>query len=122
MPTAEYKSEPDGAKSGVGNLLTVSEAAALKGVSRRALYQAIRERRLPSVSFLGKLGLKESDVLAYQPVAYKGRPGRKGPGGRPKGALHSDEARARISASQLARWAQRRAPRSDSGAAAPDKA
>lgn len=91
-----------------GNLLTISEAAALKQVSRQSIYRAIAERRLPSVQVLGKMGVMKSDVMAYEPISYRGRPGSKARGGRPKGIPQTVESRARISVSQAARWARRK--------------
>ena len=86
-------------------LLTVAEAAKLKGVSRSAVYAAIADGRLPHVLILGHMGVKESDVRAWEPVKYAGRPGRKG--GRPTGIPVSAETKEQISESQKKRWAQR---------------
>lgn len=87
-------------------LLTVVEAAKLKGVSRSAVYAAIADGRLPHVLILGKLGLKESEVRNWEPVRYGGRPGKKG--GRPKGIPVSAETKEQISQSQKKRWDKRK--------------
>lgn len=87
-------------------LLTVPEAAQMKGVSRSAIYGAITDGRLPAVRVLGRLALKEADVQAWQPVKYANRPGRKG--GRPKGIPVNPETKERISQSQKNRWARRK--------------
>jgi len=62
------------------NLMTVEEAAALKGVSIATLYKAIREGRLPSQRVLGRVGLLRADVEAYEPQRGGPRPGS----GRPR--------------------------------------
>jgi excisionase family DNA binding protein len=87
-------------------LLTPAEAAELKGVSRAAVYAAIAQDRLPHTRVLGRLAVREADVLSWTPVQYAGRPGRKG--GRPTGVPVSEEARARMSEAQKRRWARRK--------------
>ncbi len=87
-------------------LLTPVEAAALKSVTRTAIYTAIKEGRLPHRRMLGRIALRKSDVVAWIPMSYKGRPGVKGR--RPKGLAMSEEAKARISESQKRRWAKRK--------------
>ncbi len=77
-------------------LLTVMEAAQLKGVKRATIYSAITQGRLAHRRVLGKLALRESDVLAWTPRPHAGRG---------KGKPMSEEAKARISASQKKRWA-----------------
>lgn len=77
-------------------LLTVVEAAQLKGVQRATLYAAIAQGRLKHRRVLGKLALREADVLAWTPRPHAGRK---------KGKPMSEEAKARISASQKKRWA-----------------
>ncbi len=64
-------------------LLTIPQAAALLGISSSAVYRAIREGKLPAVTILGKQGLRKQDIDAYQPRAYRDRPGAK-PVGRGK--------------------------------------
>ena len=82
------------------NLLSVSQAAELKGVSRAAIYSAIARGRLPHQRVLGHIGVRRADVLTWIPVGYKG--------GRPKGTPMSDGAKARLSESQKRRWAKRK--------------
>jgi len=88
-------------------LITVSEAARLKGVTRTAIYGAIKDGRLPHTRVLGHLGLKEADVMAWTPREYGGRPGVKG--GRPRGTPVSAETKAQIAQAQRRRWARRKA-------------
>ena len=82
------------------NLLSVSQAAKLKGVSRAAVYGAIAGGRLSHQRILGHIGLREADVVAWKPLGIKT--------GRPKGIPMSAEAKARLSESQKRRWAQRK--------------
>lgn len=82
------------------NLITVSQAAQLKGVSRAAVYGAIARGRLPHQRILGHLALRESDVVAWVPLGVKT--------GRPTGTPMSSEAKARISEAQKQRWAKRK--------------
>jgi excisionase family DNA binding protein len=82
-------------------LLTVSQAATLKKVSRSAIYKAISEGRLPHRLVLGHTALREVDVLAWTPV------------GRSKGTPRSEEVKAKISASQRIRWQRRKGKDSD---------
>ena len=84
-------------------LLTVAEAARLKGVSRAAIYGAIARGRLPHRRILGHIGLREADILAWVPLGVKS--------GRPKGTSMSAEAKARISAGQKRRWARQKQER-----------
>jgi excisionase family DNA binding protein len=87
-------------------LITVAEAARLKGVTRTAVYTAIKEGRLSHTRILGHIGLREADVSAWKPREYAGRPGTKS--GRPSGTPVSAETRDRISESQKRRWMQRK--------------
>ncbi len=80
-------------------LLTVVEAANLKGVTRSAVYAAIKDGRLPHRQILGHFAVRELDVLAWTPAPYTGRR---------RGTQLSDESKARISQSQKQRWANRR--------------
>ena len=81
-------------------LLTAVQAAHLKGVSREAIYCAIRDGRLPHRKVLGKIAVREIDVLAWTPAPYAGRR---------KGSRLSEETRAKISAAQKRHWEQRKA-------------
>ena len=81
-------------------LLTAVEAANLKGVSREAIYGAIREGRLPHRKVLGRIAVLEADVLVWVPTPYAGRR---------KGSRLSEETRAKISAAQKRRWEERKA-------------
>jgi excisionase family DNA binding protein len=80
-------------------LLTVAEAAQLKQVPRATIYSAIAHKRLAHQRVLGKLALREADVLAWTPRPHAGRG---------KGNAMSEEAKARISASQKKRWAAKK--------------
>jgi len=82
------------------NLLSVSQAAKFKGVSRAAIYGAIARGRLPHQRVLGHLALREADIRDWTPLGFKT--------GRPKGTPMSDEAKARLSESQKRRWEKRK--------------
>jgi len=77
--------------------LTPDEAAKLKGVSRTAIYSAIAQGRLSHTRVLGRLALREADVLAWTLRR-----------GRPKGISPSQETRARMAESQRRTWAKRK--------------
>ncbi len=80
-------------------LITVSEAAARKGVSRSAIYKAIDSGRLKGHRVLGKVALREKEVEAWHTSASAGRP---------KGNRLSQATKARISESQRNRWVERK--------------
>lgn len=80
-------------------LLTVSEAAELKGVTRAAIYTAISEGRLRHQKVLGRLAVREADILAWTPAYHVGRR---------KGVKLSAEAKAKISEKQKRIWAERK--------------
>jgi predicted DNA-binding transcriptional regulator AlpA len=84
-------------------LLTVSQAAQVKGVSTKAIYAAIARKRLPRRYSKGNLVVREYDLLAWEQS--------KSPGGRPKGRTMSLESKLRLSQSQKRRWQrQKEAP------------
>lgn len=87
-------------------LLTVDEAAQLKGVTSAAIYAAVKEARLPHTLILRRIGLREDDLRQWTPRSYGGRPGAKS--GRPPGTPMSEEAKERISKSQTSRWKMRK--------------
>ena len=66
------------------DLLTITEAANVLGISRAALYVAIQNGRLTAATVLGKQVLRRADVAAYEPRSYRDRPGGKSQGGRRK--------------------------------------
>lgn len=78
-------------------LFTIAQAAKHKGVSRTAIYNAIKEKRLKAVEVLGKPAIRESDLMMWE-----ARPGPQ------KGIKRSQEVKARMSKSQKARWAKRK--------------
>lgn len=80
-------------------LLTPAEAAQFKGVSRTAVYSAIAENRLGHVRMLGRLAVRRSDLVAWKPVRYAGRP---------KGFTVSAEIRAKMSQSSKRLWGKRK--------------
>lgn len=84
------------------DLLTPAQAAELKGVSRTAVYSAIAEDRLPHVRMLGRLAVKRSDLEAWKPVRYAGRP---------RGFTVSTEVRAKMSQASKRLWAKRKRER-----------
>ena len=53
--------------------LSIAEAAALLGVNRSAIYQAVRAGRLATVILMGKKAIRREDVLAYTPKPYSRR-------------------------------------------------
>jgi excisionase family DNA binding protein len=79
----------------IEDLITVSEAARLKKVSRSAIYTALAEGRLPGTRVLGRLALKKRDVHSWHPEPHKGRP---------QGTSMSDVSKRRISQGQRRRW------------------
>lgn len=81
------------------DLISIIEAAKLKGVSRNAVYLAVKDGRLPHVMVVGHYALRRTDVLAWKP---------RGPKGRQKGLPLNDKTKERISKSQKQRWAQRK--------------
>jgi len=83
-------------------LFTPDEAARLKGVSRTAIYSAIADGRLAHTRVLGRLALREADVVAWTPRPHSGRP---------KGIPTTDETKTRMSEAQKRRWAARKARR-----------
>src|SRR5205085_3929194 len=55
--------------------ITVAEAARRKGISRAAMYQAIKNKRIPHTKFLDTTTvLAEQDVEAFQPRARRSIP------------------------------------------------
>lgn len=79
-------------------LLTVSEVARRKGVSRSAVYKALSQGRLRGQRVLDKLGVDAAEADCWVPHQS---------GGRRKGTPMSEEGKARISAGQKQRWARR---------------
>jgi excisionase family DNA binding protein len=57
-------------------LITVSEAAKEKGISREAVYQAIRSGRIASQRVLGRIGIVRASLAHYQPNQHKVQAGR----------------------------------------------
>lgn len=79
--------------------LSVSQVAAMKRVSRNAVYKAVREKRLASVRLVGIIAIKREDATVWVP---KARTGCR------KGISTSEEAKAKIAASQRKRWQKRK--------------
>ena len=88
-------------------LLTVSEVARRKGVSRSAVYKAIAQGRLASRCVLDKCAIPVSEAEKWTPQRA---------GGRRVGSAMSAEGKARISAGQKQRWATRNAARTEDAA------
>jgi excisionase family DNA binding protein len=82
----------------IQGLITVAEAAQLKGVTRSVLYKAIERGDLKVQLVLGRKALRRRDVLAWEPRRA----------GRRRGIPTSEEAKGKISASQKARWQKRK--------------
>lgn len=64
--------------------VTISQAAAMSGVTTAAIYDAIKGGKLSAVEVLGRKAVRRADVQAWEPRSYAGRPGSKPKGGRPK--------------------------------------
>ena len=59
--------------SELDDLITQTEAAALRGVSRAAIRTLIQRGRLNAIEIFGRKMVYRSDVLAFEPL----KPGRK---------------------------------------------
>jgi hypothetical protein len=81
-------------------LLTVTEVARLKGLSRTAVYNAMNRGALPYTNLLGKRAVKASDAKKWRPTGKKT--------GRPKGIAVSSETKRKISEGQKERWRRTR--------------
>lgn len=57
----------------LGDLITVTEAAHLRGVSRAAIHELVQRGRLQSVRMFGRVLLYRSEVESFE----KDKPGRK---------------------------------------------
>ncbi len=55
-------------------MLTPTQAARLKGVTRQWIAELIKEGKLPSVQIAGRSFVRQQDVLAYKPSPKSGRP------------------------------------------------
>ncbi len=73
MQKQEKDNEKDNATAPHLAYVSVAEAAALLGIHRSAVYQAIRAGQLCALRVMGKKALHRADVLAYTPRPYKGR-------------------------------------------------
>jgi len=62
------------------DLLTVAQAAEIRGVTRQAINHLIREGKLPVVEIAGKRFVKRGEVLKFEPDKG-GRPSKKKKGG-----------------------------------------
>jgi excisionase family DNA binding protein len=58
------------------DLITVSEAAKELGISREAVYKAIREGRLAATIILGKIGIEREALKEYKPVEIRVKAGK----------------------------------------------
>lgn len=59
------------------DLITVSEAAKELGISREAVYKAIREGRLAAVNILGKIGIERKALKEYHPEEIRIKAGKR---------------------------------------------
>ena len=80
------------------DLITISEAARLKNVTRSVIYKAIGRGDLRVEIVLGHQAVHRDEVQTWEP--------RKA--GRRKGTPVSEEAKAKISRTQKTRWQKRR--------------
>ena len=81
-------------------LLTPAEAAKLRGISRAAIYKAISQGRLPHQLILGRIALREADVLEWIESGTKP--------GRPRGIPMTDQTKAVVGEAQRRRWSENR--------------
>lgn len=72
---AKKKAKNSHEVSGVDDLISQTEAAQLRGVTRSAIADLIRRGKLQTVEIAGRPLLRRADVLAFEP----------GVGGWPKG-------------------------------------
>lgn len=91
-----------GRKTMMQGLITVSEAAQLKGVTRSVVYRAIERGDLTVQIVLGRKALQWGEVMAW----------KLRQAGRRKGSPTSDEAKAKISEAQKNRWQKRKQAKS----------
>lgn len=79
--------------------LSVSQVAEIKGVSRNAVYKAVKEGRLICVRIVGRIAITRAEAQKWN---AKARTGRR------QGTPTSEEAKAKIAASQRMRWKKRK--------------
>jgi excisionase family DNA binding protein len=60
-------------------LLTVTQAARLKGVTRQWITHLIKAGRLPVVQIAGRSFVRQQDVLSYKAAPKPGRPKKAKP-------------------------------------------
>ena len=65
-------------------ILTIQQVADKLGVSRAAVFQALSAGKLPSVTVLGRRGIRPQDVALYSPRSYRDRIGAKPKGRQPR--------------------------------------
>lgn len=80
------------------DLVTVSEAARIKGVTRAVIYNAINRGDISARTVLGRRALRREDVDRWQPRRA----------GRRRGVPLSEDTKAKIAEAQRARWRQRK--------------
>ena len=79
--------------------LTVNQVAVAKGVSRNAVYKAVRDGRLAATTLVGRVAIRRTDADTWTPGERTGRR---------KGVPTSDAAKAKIAESQRLRWKRRK--------------
>lgn len=67
------RNKPSNSVSDIGDLITVTEAAQLRGVSRAAMHELIQRGRLRAEKMFGRVLLYRSEVEAFE----KEKPGPK---------------------------------------------
>ena len=80
------------------NLMTVSQAAQMKGVTRSVIYKAIQRGDLRVEIVLGRQAVYREEIRTWEP--------RKA--GRHRGTPASEEVKTRISETQKIRWRKRK--------------
>ena len=61
----------------IAELVTVPEAARMLGISKQAVYLAIRQGNLLPVMVLGRHALRRADVVRYHPMLSRQESGRR---------------------------------------------
>lgn len=74
----------------VEDLISLAEAARIRGVSRQALDDLVKRGKLPTVEIAGRRLVRRQDVVAYEPE-LGGRP-KKGVGEKVQGKVSQPKA------------------------------
>jgi excisionase family DNA binding protein len=72
------------AKTKDDDLITQTEAAQLRGVSRASISELVRRGRLNAVEMYGRKLVRRSEVIAFEPQTHKSRKPVKSKKGKAK--------------------------------------